>query len=145
MTRSIGHLLLILVVLACPVQCVVAADACCATESSLISPVDNQTCQLEDDCCHHAIDKRESSEAGDNDSSQLPKSGDECHCDCLCKGAIAAVAQVDFNQNATSLATIDDCVVCSANEPSVLGRAHFDPPDPISGREIRTLQMSFQV
>ena len=144
MTRSIGHLLLILVVLACPVQCVIGADACCATAASS-STVDNQTCQLEDDCCHHRTDEVVSSKASDDDSSRLPKSDDDCHCDCLCKGAIAAVAQVDFNRNATTLATIDDCVVCSANELCVLRRAHFDPPDPISGREIRTLQMSFQV
>lgn len=142
MTRSIGHHLLIILVLACPVQCVIGADACCATGSSSGSSVDNQTCQSEGDCCHHAID---SSETDNNDSPRLPKSDDDCHCDCLCKGAIAAVAQVDFNQNATSLATIDDCVVCSANESCVLRRAHFDPPDPISGRELRTLQMSFQV
>lgn len=145
MIRSIAHLLLILVVLACPVQCVIGADSCCATEATSGSTVDKQTCKLKDACCHHAVDEGESFEAGDDDPSQLPKPDEDCHCDCLCKGAIAAVAQLDFNQNATTLATIDDCVVSSANEPCVLRRAHFDPPDPISGREIRTLQMSLQV
>ncbi|MGZ0169828.1 MAG: hypothetical protein ACKVHE_09740 [Planctomycetales bacterium] len=145
MTRSIGHLLLILVVLACPVQCVIGAGSCCASESSSVSVADDQLCRSNDDCCRHAVSGSESSDAADEHSSHIPNSDQDCNCDCLCKGAIASVSQIDYSQDATIFELIDGCEVDRRCELRGLGKSQSNPPDAFSGREIRALRMSFQI
>lgn len=155
MTRSIAHLLLILLVLTCPVQCVITGDSCCAStpETASQNPLADaaETCSSTHSCCHHSASDVDS--AGDVDArtgtdaqqTDAPVSNDDCWCDCLCKGAISSSVRIadEFESatlNSSAAGSTDDtdlscCVAASLT----------DPPDPLSGREIRTLRMSFQV
>jgi hypothetical protein len=148
MTRFIGHLLLILIVLACPVQCVIGASSCCASEAPATpaaSVTDGRTYRSNDNCCHHAVSGSELLDAADEHSSHIPISDEGCNCDCLCKGAIASVSQIDYSQDATTLALMVGCEFGLTCEFRGLGKAQSNPPDAFSGREIRTLRMSFQI
>lgn len=145
MIRSIAHLLLILVVLACPVQCVIGGDMCCASKSTKAEAASEQQCSTTNGCCHHADFESKTSNSSGEAPPHVPQSGDDCTCDCLCKGAISSASRLAEDRGATLLET---GAVCRAVSTTVSRRSEIpqtDPPDTLSGREIRTLRMSFQV
>lgn len=148
MTRSIGHLGLILVVLACPVQCVIAAGSCCDSGTAAAhttSATVDQSCLSNDACCQHSSVAADSENTSSEQRQEVPLSDDDCRCDCLCKGAISTSVQIVEDSGAATLMAVADCdtvlnhVFGNPNSPQA------DPPDVHSGREIRTLRMSFQV
>lgn len=151
MTRSTGHLVLILVVLACPVQCVIGAGSCCDSgpdSEHTTSATLDQSCSSKDACCRHSsvVSIVEDSQNASNEQTQhIPLSDDDCRCDCLCKGAISTSVRIveDFG-----VATLTSVVDSDTLPSQVFGNTNWplaDSPDARSGREIRTLQMSFQV
>jgi len=149
MIRSVEHLLLILVVLVCPAQCVIGGDVCCAstaagsiTESSVES---DSHCATSRSCCHHVVDSDVPLNVVSDQPIHFPHSDNSCECDCLCKGAIAASVQIAQDFLVASLAFRDACCVVTADAFCPASATLDALPDPISGREIRTLQMSFQV
>jgi hypothetical protein len=149
MIRSVAHILLILLVLTCPVQCVVSGDSCCASASA-VSSTDSLTdaaesCRSSRSCCHQTASDVESCNATDEGPTQVPLSDDECQCDCLCKGAIASAVRIADDFESMAFNSIADCLTEGTALSRGLAAPLADPPDPISGREIRTLRMSFQV
>jgi hypothetical protein len=148
MTRSIGHLLLILVVLACPVQCVIGADSCCdsgvVSEHTTSADLD-QACPSQDACCRHSSVAEDSQNTSSEQPSHVPNSDDDCRCNCLCKGAISTSVQVVEDIGAARLTTFADCDTLLSHVCGTTRAPQAVPPDTHSGREIRTLRMSFQV
>lgn len=149
MTRTVTHILLILIVLACPVQCVIGGDACCVSvtgdavaESSVASQAH---CAASHSCCHHVIDDDEPPTSVSDQPQHVPHSDSDCQCDCLCKGAIAASVQIAEDFGISSLASLGNGSVVCAEASRSVGVLLDSPPDPNSGREIRTLRMSLQV
>ncbi len=145
MIRTFAHLLLILVVLACPVQCVIGGDSCCASKTSEPDAASERTYSSTNDCCHHAGKEGQASKSTDELPTHVPQSDDNCNCDCLCKGAIASASLIaeDFGTpllHAVVDSSVTDTIVSGSSETP-----QADPPDALSGREIRTLRMSFQV
>jgi hypothetical protein len=148
MTRSIGHLLLILVVLACPVQCVIGADSCCdsgATSEHTTSGVLEQSCSSKDACCRHSGVADDAQDASNEQPKHVPSSDDDCRCDCLCKGAISTSVQIVEDLRAVTLPAVTACDMVLSHVFGNTNSLLADPPDAHSGREIRTLRMSFQV
>lgn len=145
MTRTITHLLLILVVLACPVQCVIGGELCCASETSAAEAVAESPCSSAGNCCHHSRNEPGDPTSDSEAPAPVPQSDDDCHCDCLCNGAIASASQVAEDCIAAMLHT--GVVWTAEYSAAATGSAvpPADPPDTLSGREIRTLRMSFQV
>ena len=151
MTRSIGHLLLILVLLACPVQCVVGGDSCCGiqsddrpTESSVPA---SRTCSAGESCCHHQTEQPGEPLTADGDQQQpVPHSDTGCSCDCLCKGAISSSVQLAEELDTPILSSVitSSTVGADMTGGGLISRP-AEPPDVLSGRKIRTLRMSFQV
>lgn len=146
MFRLTVHLLLILVVLACPVQCVIGGDLCCDSDSPAATfSTAESTCHSVAPCCHHAANSTSNGNSGSESSIPLAPSDDDCHCDCLCNGAISSVSAA-FEKVLTVLPLADAIAVVNAPAISRPAEAsHGDPPDAVSGREIRMLRMSFQV
>lgn len=144
MIRSLAHLLLILVVLACPVQCVIGGDSCCASKLDKAKAASAQTCSSIDDCCRAASGRQESNST-DEAPKHVPESDDDCNCDCLCKGAISSASQIAQDCGTTLLDSVADCRAVITNESRHSCTPQAEPPDALSGREIRTLRMSFQV
>jgi hypothetical protein len=145
MIRSIAHLLLILVVLACPVQCVIGGDSCCASKSTEAEATSGQISPSTDDCCHLAASDRQGSTSNSEAPTHVPQSDDDCCCDCLCKGAISVASQIAEDCGTTLLDTVALSPIVSTGVSRHSGTPPADPPDALSGREIRTLRMSFQV
>jgi hypothetical protein len=149
MKRSLGHLLLILLVLACPVQCVVGGDSCCdatPTESASVSSAATaRTCLESHSCCHHEADEFVHQNAADEHPAHAPLPDDDCQCDCLCKGAISASVQIVEDHSRTMLNESLPCSTVQTDAYRQLATPQTEPPDAITGREIRTLRMSFQV
>jgi hypothetical protein len=148
MTRSIGHLLLILVVLACPVQCVIGVGSCCdsgtASEPTTSAALD-QSCPSKDTCCPHSRFADDSQNASTEQPQHVPHSDDACRCDCLCKGAISTSVQIVEDFDAATLTSVVNCDTVLSHMFGNPNSPLADPPDAHSGREIRTLRMSFQV
>lgn len=144
MIRSLAHLLLILVVLACPVQCVIGGDLCCASKSAEAEAASAQTCSSTGDCCRAASERQESNST-DEAPKHVPESDDDCNCDCLCKGAISSASRIAEDCGTTLLDSVVACRAASTDVSRYSCTPQADPPDVISGRETRTLQMSFQV
>jgi len=148
MTSSIGHLLLILVVLACPVQCVIGAGSCCdsgATCEHATSSNFDQSCSSKNACCRHSGVADDSQNASNEQPKQVPSSDDACRCDCLCKGAISTSMQIVEDFGAATLTSIVDCDTLLSHVFGYMNWPLTDSPDAHSGREIRVLRMSFQV
>jgi hypothetical protein len=145
MIRSIAHLLLILVVLACPVQCVIGGDSCCASKATDAESTSGQISLSTDDCCRLAASERRDSKTTNEAPTHVPQSDDDCNCDCLCKGAISVASQIAEDCGTTLLDTVALGPAVSTDVSRHPGTPQADPPDALSGREIRTLRMSFQV
>lgn len=145
MIRSLAHLLLILVVLACPVQCVIGGDSCCAAKSEKAEAASRQTCSSTDDCCRHAGIESQISNSTNEAPTRAPQSDDDCNCDCLCKGAISSSSRIAVDCGTTLLDAVAACRAVSTAVSRYSGTPQAAPPDALSGREIRTLRMSFQV
>ncbi len=148
MTRSIGHLLLIIVVLACPVQCVIGAASCCdsgATSEHADSVNCDRLCTPMDICCVHSEFADDSQDASNEQPKHAPSSDDACRCDCLCKGAISTSVQIVEDFGAATLTSVGDCDTLLSHVFGYTNWPLTDSPDAHSGREIRTLRMSFQV
>lgn len=145
MIRSIAHLLLILVVLACPVRCVIGGDSCCASNSTIVEGAAEQRASTANDCCRHAGLKSKTSTLPGKAPTHVPHSDDECNCDCLCKGAIASASRIaeDCGTALLDVVAVREVVSTTVSRHSEIPQA--DPPDALSGREIRMLRMSFQV
>ena len=73
--------LLILVVLACPVQCVIGGDMCCASKSTKAEAAAEPTTK---DCCRHADFESKTSNSTGEAPHPPPQSDDDCNCDCNC-------------------------------------------------------------
>ena len=148
MIRSIGHLLLILVVLACPVQCVIGAGSCCesgATSEHTTSGDFDQSCSSKNVCCLHSGVADDPQDASNEQPKHVPSSDDACRCDCLCKGAISTSVQIVDDFGAATLTSVVDCDTLLSHGFGYTNWPLADSPDAHSGREIRTLRMSFQV
>jgi hypothetical protein len=145
MSRSIAHFLLIFVVLACPVQCVIGGDSCCVSKADESEVASEQTCQASDHCCHGVADGSFESKSGSDEPLHAPPSDDDCNCDCLCKGAISSASLIAQNCDATQSETAAVCRTASTDVSRHSEMSHAHSPDALSGREIRTLRMSFQV
>lgn len=146
MSRYVGHILLVLVVLVCPVQCVVGAGSCCASVSDYCvgstATESDQNCP-EHHCCQSEASGPEDSVVDSGNPTHVPPVDDNCHCDCLCKGAIASASSIAYEFDAALLMFADavgnDVFHAAADTPS------DGPPVSNSGRRIRTLRMSFQI
>jgi hypothetical protein len=148
MTRSTGHLVLILVVLACPVQCVIGAGSCCDSgpdSEHTTSATLDQSCSSKDACCRHSSVVDDSRNASNERTQHIPLSDDDCRCDCLCKGAISTSAQIVEDFGAATLTSVVDCDTLLSHVFGTTNWPLAEPPDAHSGREIRTLRMSFQI
>jgi len=148
MTRSIGHLLLIFVVLACPVQCVIGAASCCdsgANSEHTTSGNFDQLRSSKNACCRHSGVADDSQDASNEQPKHAPSSDDACRCDCLCKGAISTSVQIVEDFGAATLKSGGDCDTLLSHVFGYTNWPLTDSPDAHSGREIRTLRMSFQV
>lgn len=145
MIRSIAHLLLILVVLACPVQCVIGGDMCCASKSTKAEAAAEQQCSTTKDCCRHADFESETSNSTGEAPHPPPQSDDDCNCDCLCKGAVSSASRIAEDCGAAMFDTVAVCGVVSTTVSRRSKTPPADPPDALSGREIRMMRMSFQV
>jgi len=145
MIRTIAHLLLILVLLTCPVQCVISGDSCCASQVTESEAGTAQTCPSSDHCCQHAASKDVCLDATHEAPTHIPRSGDDCPCDCLCKGAISSSSQIAEDPGTALLYSVADSGTAYFDVFRHTGTPQADLPDTLSGREIRTLRMSFQV
>jgi hypothetical protein len=145
MSRSIAHFLLIFVVLACPVQCVIGGDSCCVSKAVESEVASEQPCQASDHCCHGVADGSFELTSGSDEPIHAPPSDDDCNCDCLCKGAISSASLIAQDCGATLLHCKVVCRTASTDVSRHSGMLQSDLPDALSGREIRTLRMSFQV
>ncbi len=142
MTRSIAHFLLTLVVLACPVQCVIGGDLCCESKAAESEVASGQSCPASGHCCHEPTSVSPESKSCSDEPIHIPSADDDCNCDCLCKGAISSVSLIAENGGATLLHELAVCRIDNTDLSRYPVTPPPAPPDALSGREIRTLRMS---
>lgn len=146
MVRAIAHSFLILLVLACPALCAIGGGLCCGSDAAEESSNFDSACLSMVDCCHRSVAEIDEAKSRSGEPNRVPRPKENCSCDCLCEGAVTAGAQPVVGAAALPASPAHAVVEAPSLAVTTSGwLLKSNPPDVLSGREIRTLQMSFQV